>query len=82
MDDSGNPLAKSRKRGAPFGNRRALGNSGGGRKTVYSPRMVVVARKCCERGMTDVEVADMLGIGLATLYRWKVEHSAFRESSN
>jgi len=39
--------------------------------------MAVVARKCCERGMTDIEVADMLGIGLATLYRWKVEHPAF-----
>jgi hypothetical protein len=34
-------------------------------------------RKCCEGGMTDVEVAKMLGIGLATLYRWKVEHPAF-----
>jgi hypothetical protein len=39
--------------------------------------MAVVARKCCERGMTDMEVADMLGIGLATLYRWKAEHPAF-----
>src|SRR5262249_6754098 len=39
--------------------------------------MAVVARKCCERGMTDIEVADMLGIGLATLYRWKLEYPAF-----
>ena len=36
-----------------------------------------VARKCCERGMTDIEVADILGIGLATLYRWKLEYPAF-----
>jgi hypothetical protein len=27
--------------------------------------------------MTDIEVADMLGIGLATLYRWKLENPAF-----
>jgi hypothetical protein len=27
--------------------------------------------------MTDSEVADMLGIGLATLYRWKLDHPAF-----
>jgi hypothetical protein len=70
-------LVEKKKRGAPLGNKRALGNRGGGRKTVYSPRMAVVARKCCERGMTDMEVADMLGIGLATLYRWKAEHPAF-----
>src|SRR5262249_11600614 len=39
--------------------------------------MAVVARRCCERGMTDIEVADMLGIGSATLYRWKLEYPAF-----
>src|SRR6516162_4145185 len=77
MDESGKPSPEPRKRGAPFGNERALGNRGGGRKTVYSPRMAIVARKCCERGMIDIEVADMLGIGLATLYRWKAEHPAF-----
>ena len=66
-----------KKRGAPFGNKRGLGNRGGGRTKVYSPRMTIVARKCCERGMTDIEVADMLGIGLATLYRWKLHHPAF-----
>src|SRR6516162_8472820 len=70
-------LPKARKRGAPRGNRRGLGNRGGGRRTAYSPRLAVVARKCCERGMTDIEVADILGIGLATLYRWKLEHPAF-----
>src|SRR6516162_841692 len=77
MDESSNPLPESKKRGAPLGNKRALGNRGGGRKTVYSPKLAAIARKCCGRGMTDIEVADMLGIGLATLYRWKAEHPAF-----
>jgi hypothetical protein len=77
MDESGNSLPERKKRGAPLGNRRGLGNRGGGRKTVYSPRMAVVARKCCERGMTDIEVADILGISLATLYRWKLDFPAF-----
>jgi hypothetical protein len=27
--------------------------------------------------MTDIEVADILGIGLATLYRWKLEYPGF-----
>src|SRR6516165_2659162 len=76
MDESGNSLDR-KKRGAPLGNNRGLGNRGGGRKTVYSPRMALVARKCCERGMTDNEIADILGISLATLYRWKAEHPAF-----
>ena len=39
--------------------------------------MAVIARKCCERGMTDIEIADILGIGLATLYRWKLDYPAF-----
>jgi hypothetical protein len=77
MIESFKLLVEKKKRGAPLGNKRGLGNRGGGRKTVYSPRMAVVARKCCERGQTDSEVADMLGIGLATLYRWKAEHPAF-----
>ena len=72
MDES-----EKKNRGAPRGNKRALGNRGGGRKTVYTPRMAEVARKCCERGMTDIEVADVLGIGLATLYRWKLDYPAF-----
>lgn len=77
MNESGRLSRELRKRGAPPGNKRAHGNRGGGRKTVYNTRMAAVARKCCERGLTDVEVADMLGIGLATLYRRKVEHPAF-----
>jgi hypothetical protein len=76
MNESRKPMP-GKKRGAPLGNQRALGNGGGGRKTGYSPRMAAIARKCCERGMTDIEIADMLDIGLATLYRWKAEHPAF-----
>src|SRR6516162_4470617 len=77
MHESHNPLPKRGKRGAPLGNKRGFGNRGGGRKTAYSPRLAVIARKCCERGMTDIEVADVLGIGLATLYRWKLDYPAF-----
>jgi hypothetical protein len=77
MAESSILLGRNKTMGAPLGNKRALGNCGGGRKTVYSPKLAVVARKCCERGMTDIEIADMLGIGLATLYRWKLDYPAF-----
>jgi len=80
MDDSGNPLAKRRKRGAPLGNKRAVGNSGGGRIPKYQPAMASIARKACELGMTNLEVADLLGVNLASLYRWKLEHSQFARS--
>ena len=77
MDESGNPLPESKKRGAPLGNKRALGNRGGGRKAAYTPKLAAVARKCCGRGLTDLEIADVLDVSPATLYRWKAEHPAF-----
>jgi hypothetical protein len=77
MDESGNPLPERRKRGAPLGNRRGLGNRGGGRKTVYMPKLAAVARKCCERGLTDLEIADVLDVSPATLYRWKAQYPKF-----
>jgi hypothetical protein len=42
--------------------------------------MAGIARKACERWMTDLEVADLLGVNVATLYRWKLEHSQFARS--
>jgi hypothetical protein len=77
MIESFKLLVEKKKRGAPLGNKRGLGNRGGGRKTIYNPKMAEIARKCCERGLTDLEVADVLGIGLATLYRWKLEYPEF-----
>jgi hypothetical protein len=77
MTESSKLLVEKKKRGAPLGNQRARGNGGGGRKSVYTPKLAAVAHRCCERGMTDIEVADILGIGLATLYRWKLDHPAF-----
>lgn len=33
-----------------------------------------------ERGATDFEIADSLGVSVRTLYRWKAEHEDFRHS--
>jgi transposase-like protein len=77
MGESGNPLPERKKRGALSGNKRAIGNPGGGRKPKFKPAFIGVARKACERGFTDQEVADLLGINASTLYRWRVEYPHF-----
>jgi hypothetical protein len=80
MDESNKSLPERKKRDAPLGNKRALGNRGGGPTPKYRAAMAGIARKACERGMTDVEIADLLGVNVATLYRWKLEHSQFARS--
>jgi transposase-like protein len=77
MDDLGKPLLERKKRGAPSGNKRAIGNSGGGRKPKYQTAWARIARKACERGMTDQEVADLLGVNPSTLYRWRAQYREF-----
>jgi transposase-like protein len=52
-------------------------HSGGGRKPKFKPVFIGIARKACERGFTDREVADLLGINASTLYRWRVEYPHF-----
>ena len=65
------------KKGSPYGNRRAIGNPGGGRRSKFKPVFVGIARKACGRGLTDVEVADLLGVNPSTLYRWRVQYPPF-----
>src|SRR6516165_675532 len=77
MDESGKPLPKRGKRGAPLGNERACGNPGGGRRSKFMASYAGIARKACERGMTDQEVADLLGVNPSTLYRWRAQYRQF-----
>ena len=51
-----------------------------GRPTKYRPEYAEQARKLALLGQTDAQVAAFLGIGEATLHRWKIEHAGFRES--
>lgn len=48
-----------------------------GRPTKYDPKYAAIARKACETGMTDVELADLLEVTTRTLSRWKLEHEDF-----
>jgi transposase-like protein len=77
VTESSKRLAENKKKGAPLGNKRALGNRGGGRKPKYQAAMARIARKACERGMTDLEVANLLDVSASTLYRWRTEYPQF-----
>lgn len=50
------------------------------RPTDYRAKFCDKAKKLCENGATDLEVADNLNICAATLYRWKSQHPEFCEA--
>jgi hypothetical protein len=52
-----------------------------GRPTGYRPEFCDKARRFCENGATDREVAEALGIHTATYYRWRAEHAEFCEAT-
>ena len=49
----------------------------GGRPTAYSGDFAEQARKICELGATDQEIADFFGVDVRTIYRWKHDHDEF-----
>ena len=51
-----------------------------GRPTEYAPEYVTKVLEMAERGATDFEIADSLGVSVRTLYRWKAQHEDFRQS--
>jgi transposase-like protein len=52
-----------------------------GRPTRYAPEHAETARLYYESGMTDQQVANLLRIHLATLYRWRELHPEFAEAT-
>lgn len=65
---------------APKGNKNALGNKGGGRKTSYKPENAQVAYTMCLLGATDAEIAEALGVSETTINAWKNKHVKFCEA--
>ena len=49
--------------------RRGKGGGGGGRKPVLTPRKMEQARKLLDAGERPRDVAELVGVSLATLYR-------------
>lgn len=53
-----------------------------GRPSKYAPSFCEQARKLALLGLTDEEMANVFGVDVSTLYRWKAEHPGFREAIN
>lgn len=48
-----------------------------GRPTDYKPEYAEQAKKLCEIGATDIELADFFDVDVRTIYRWKHNHDDF-----
>lgn len=62
----------TRKAVAPKRAASKSGSSAGGRPRGFKPEFIEQARKLCELGATDQEVADFFKVSARTLYRWKL----------
>lgn len=51
-----------------------------GRPTAFKLEYVEQARKLCELGATDVEMADFFKVAVSTFYKWKNAHADFSEA--
>jgi hypothetical protein len=52
----------------------------GGRPSAFTSEMMRQARFLCERGCTDVELADFFGVCEKTLNNWKKAHPEFLQA--
>ncbi len=48
-----------------------------GRPTKFKPEFVEQARKLCEFGATDIELADFFHVNVLTIYRWRNTNEEF-----
>jgi hypothetical protein len=56
------------------------GRRAGGRPSAYKPEFVQQAKKLCELGAIDVELADFFGVSIRTIADWKTRHSGFLQA--
>jgi len=48
-----------------------------GRPSAYKPEFAEIARRACQIGFTDQELAELLCVSVRTLYNWKNDHEEF-----
>jgi hypothetical protein len=54
------------------------GNKGGkGGPSKFQPEHIEIATRLCERGLTDENIAEVLGVNERTIHSWKLQHEEF-----
>lgn len=48
-----------------------------GRPALYKPEYAEQARKLCQLGATDLDLADFFDVSIRTIYRWQAENEDF-----
>lgn len=51
-----------------------------GRPSKYDPAFAEQARKLCELGATDAEIASFFEVDVRSIYNWKLEHPEFLQA--
>jgi terminase small subunit-like protein len=51
-----------------------------GRPTLYRPELCTPAHKMALLGLTDAQIADLMGVPVDTFHRWKAQHRQFRQA--
>lgn len=51
-----------------------------GRPSGFNPSTLPDVEKLCTQGATDADVAKFLGIGLSTIYEWKLKYADFADA--
>jgi len=51
-----------------------------GRPTSFKPEYTTQAKKLCNLGATDVDLADFFGVSVVTINAWKHKHPGFLKS--
>lgn len=64
-------------KGAAKGNKNAVGNKGGGRKSEYKPEYVKMGYKLALMGATDKDLSAIFEVDERTIARWRKEHPEF-----
>jgi uncharacterized protein YjcR len=60
---------------APKGNTYATGQQGGA--LASTSRNISTSLQGCNRGLTDAEIAEVLGVSEPTIHAWKLKHEEF-----
>jgi len=50
---------------------------GRGRPTKYQDGFAIIAKRLCELGATDADLADEFGVSTVTIWRWQSQHPDF-----